>query len=209
MTTPDIAARHAAILDAAQRTLPVDRSAILPEVREATTRLRADLFGDSTPLPDDRIPSIMFTMQPYGCIWERLIGMSMQLLGPECKLPRREQKLAILRTAWLLQAPYEWGEHVTQAHALGISPAETEAIATHGADAACWTKLEGAVLRACEELHCDAMLSTQTWDALAEGLSNEQIFELIVLIGQFTTVAYFQNAMRIDPEHGHDGLAAR
>jgi len=38
----------------------------------------------------EQIPKIMFTMQPFGKVWERLMAMSMQLLGPEALLPRRE-----------------------------------------------------------------------------------------------------------------------
>ena len=209
MTNPDIAARHAEIVGKPPRTVAVERDAIIEEVRAATSRLRADLFGDPNPLPDAHIPAIMFTMQPYGRIWERIMAMSMQLLGPDCTLPRREQKLVILRIGWLLQAPFEWGEHVKQAHAMGIGPDLVERIAAEGSAAAGWTPLEAAVLKATEELHGTAMIGEETWEALSAQLSPQQIFELIVLVGQFTTVAYFQNAMRIALEHGSEGLFAR
>ena len=166
-------------------------------MRAATDRLRADLFPGAPKMTDEQIPEIMFTMQPFGKVWERLMAMSMQLLGPEALLPRREQKLAILRTAWLLMAPYEWGEHGGQAKAIGFTSEEMQRIAEEGSASPAWTPLESAVLSACEELRQDAMLSQTTWDALAEGFSIEQIFELLVLIGQFTTVAFFQNSVRL------------
>lgn len=209
MSTDQIQAREAEILGKPTRIPESNREEVLDEVREATSRLRADLFPDAPPLTDDQIPEIMFRMQPFGRVWERLIGTSMQLLGPNAILPRREQKLAILRMAWLLQAPYEWGEHSKQAKALGITSEELDAIADEGSTGGNWTPIETAVIRACEELHSDAMISERTWDALAEDLSVEQIFELLVLVGQFTTVAYFQNAMRLPLEAGNQGLSAR
>lgn len=205
----DIAAREAAITGQPSRIPDVDRAAALDDVRDATNRLRADLFPGAPQLTDDQIPEIMFTMQPFGKVWELLMAMSMQLLGPAATLPRREQKLAILRTAWLLQAPYEWGEHGKQARAMGFTAEELEAVAGEGSTAARWTPLEAAVLRACEELQADAMLSEATWDALATSFSVEQIFELIILVGQFTKVAFFQNAMRLPLEQGNAGLAFR
>lgn len=191
------------------RLPPVNRAAAIDEVRDATVRLRADLFPGAPMMADAQIPEIMFTMQPFGKVWERLMSMSMQLLGPAALLPRREQKLAILHTASLLMAPYEWGEHATQAKTLGFTADELQRIVEESSASPEWTPLERAILRACEELREGAMLSGATWDALAASLSTEQIFELLVLIGQFTTVAYFQNALRVPLEAGKAGLATR
>ncbi len=209
MSAESIGAREARITGQPTRLPDIDKQAVLEEVRDATSRLRADLFPGAPELSDEQIPEIMFTMQPFGKVWERLMAMSMQLLGPAATLPRREQKLAILRTGWLLQAPYEWGEHGKQARAMGFTAEELETVAAEGSSAACWTPHEAAVLRACEELHADAMLSDATYDALAAEFSVEQIFELLVLVGQFTTVAFFQNALRVPLEAGNPGLAFR
>ena len=109
-------------------------------MRDATDRLRADLFPGAPKMTDEQIPEIMFTMQPFGKVWERLMAMSMQLLGPEALLPRREQKLAILRTAWLLMAPYEWGEHGGQAKAMGFTTKEMQRIADEGSASPAWNR---------------------------------------------------------------------
>lgn len=205
----DIEARHEQVLGGEPRMTPVERDAVIEEVRDATTRLRADLLGDTAPLPDDKIPAIMFAMQPYGKVWEKVMGMSMQLMGPEASLPHRIQKLAILRTGWLLQAPFEWGEHVKQARALGFTSEEIDRIASLGSASNEWTEIESAVLRLAEELRFDTMVSDETWAVLAKEFSAQQMFDMIVLVGQFTTVAYFQNAMKMPLEEGNPGLAAR
>ena len=42
----------------------------------------------------------------------------------------------------------------------------------------------------------------------AKRLNDHQLFELTVLIGQFTATAYFQNSLRLRLEAGNDGLNA-
>lgn len=206
-TRQRIEAREAEILGKPTRLPNVDRQAIAEEVIEVTTALRADLFPGAPALSFEEVPEIMFTMQPYLTIWSKIMAMSMQLLGPNARLSRRDQKLAILRTGWLLGAPFEFGEHAKQARQLGFTGEEIDRIVEQGSASSHWTVHEAAVLRTAEELQTDAMVSDATWDRL--DLDHEQKFELVVLIGQFTTIAYFQNALRVKLEDGSKGLAAR
>lgn len=141
-------------------------------------------------------------------IWNSLIDISITIQGPGCKLPFRIRKLAILRTAWLCQAPYEFGEHVSQARRMGFSADEIEQI-VKGSDSPQWNTDEQTVLRAVEELHSNAMISDEIWEKLADRLDEHQLVELIVLIGQFTATAYFQNAFKLRLESGNEGLLAR
>ena len=133
--------------------------------------------------------------------------VSVELLGRGA-LTRRDAELAILRTAWLCQAPYEWGEHVVQGKTAGLSAKEIERIIA-GPSARAWNAKDRAILRAVEELHDDAMVSEKTWAALAKHLNDAQLFELLVLVGQFTMVGYFQNTLRLRLEPGNLGLKAR
>lgn len=52
-------------------------------------------------------------------------------------------------------------------------------------------------------------ISDQTWAVLEKSFAHAQIFELCVLVGQFTNVAYFQNSFRFRLEEGNRGLSAR
>lgn len=209
MTSPEQALqRQAEILGQPPRIAPLDRLAAEAMVREETRKLRQGVVGDDVELPLDAIPEIMFTLCRHGDLWGKVMALSLQMQSDTGRLPPRDRQLAILRTGWLLQAPYEWGEHVRHSKKYGITSAEIERV-TYGSSAPGWTPHEAAVLRACEELRADVFVSDETWAVLARTFDEAQLFELLVLIGQFTNVAYFQNALRLRLEPGNEGLAAR
>lgn len=203
-----IAERHAEVLGQAPRIAPVDRDVGGAEVQAVSQRLRGGVVGDAPPLPIEDIPEIMFTMCRYPDLWQRIMDLSIQIQGPSSTLPMRDRKLAILRTAWLCEAPYVFGEHVNQSKRVGLTTAEIEDIIV-GSTSARWTAHERAVLRAAEELRTNAMVTDDTWHELSKTFSDAQIVELLVLIGQFTATAYFQNAMRLRLEADNLGLAGR
>ncbi len=91
---------------------------------------------------------------------------------------------------------------------MGFSADEIEQI-VKGSDSPQWNTDEQTVLRAVEELHSNAMISDEIWEKLADRLDEHQLVELIVLIGQFTATAYFQNAFKLRLESGNEGLLAR
>lgn len=136
---------------------------------------------------------------------ETELGIQLLVRGA---LPPRDRELAILRIAWLCQAPYEWGEHVIVAKKVGITSAEIERV-TQGAAAAGWNAHERAILSAVEELHAGATLSDATWAVLAASYDDRQLIELPILIGQYQTVAYYQNALRLRLHRDNTGLTAR
>lgn len=203
----DVRARDEEITGQPPRIPPLDRASVAEEVQAATAALRGGIVGDGAVLPLDIIPEIMFTLCRYPDIWDKIMALSMQVQG-KGRLSPRDRQLAILRTGWLLQAPYEWGEHVRHSRKIGIGTVEVERV-TIGSTAEGWTPHERAILRAAEELRDAAMVSDATWAALDEELDDHQKFELLVLIGQFTNVAYFQNSLRLRLEPGNIGLMAR
>lgn len=209
MTLPvdRIRARQELILGQPPRIAPVDREAAADQVRAETGRLRTNVVGDGAALPLDQIPEIMFTLCRFPDLWGRIMALSIQMQGPTGVLPPRDRQLAILRTAWLLQAPYEWAEHVRHSKKIGITSDEIARVRI-GSAADGWDDHDRAVLRAAEELREDAFVSDETWAILARTLDEPQLFELLVLIGQFTNVAYFQNSLRLRLEGSSEGLAA-
>jgi 4-carboxymuconolactone decarboxylase len=52
-----------------------------------------------------------------------------------------------------------------------------------------WCRLDAAIMSAVEEFHADTFVSEATWSELARHFDELQLLELLVLIGQFTTVA--------------------
>jgi alkylhydroperoxidase family enzyme len=120
----------------------------------------------------------------------------------------RDRELLILRNAWLSQAPFEWGEHVRIAKGQGITGVEIQRI-IEGSSAPGWSEHDRALLRTVEELHQDAMISDATWTVLARTLDEKQLVELPLLIGQYLTIAYTQNSLRMRLRDGNEGLSAR
>lgn len=207
--TMRIEARHAEVLGAHPRIRALERETVAQQVVAETRHLIEGITGTSEApeLPLNAIPEIMFTLCRFPELWRSLVDVTLQLQGPNSSLPARDRKLAILRTGWLCQAPYEYGEHVNQAGKIGFTSNEIARIQT-GSQAPEWNRHEQAILRAVEELHSGAMVSDQTWAQLAEVFDDQQLFELLILVGQFTATAYFQNALKLRLEPGNAGLAA-
>lgn len=203
-----IEAREREVLGDGPRIQRVTDEASIEAVRRATRDLRAGIVGEDVDLPLSAIPEIMFVLCKFQDIWDKLMALALQIQSKTGVLKPRDRQLAILRTAWLLQAPYEWGEHVRVSKTVGISSDEIERV-TAGSAAPDWTPHEAAILRAAEELRENALVSDSTWAELAKTLSEHQLFELLVLIGQFTATAYYQNSLRLRLESKNKGLASR
>lgn len=120
----------------------------------------------------------------------------------------RDRELAILRLAWLSQAPFEWGSHVIIAKRNGVTAEEVLRV-IEGSQAAGWSKQDRAIIRAIEELHFDSMICDETWADIQEFYNDKKQIELVILAGQYKTVAYYQNALRLPLPENNLGLAAR
>jgi 4-carboxymuconolactone decarboxylase len=126
----------------------------------------------------------------------------------DCEMDIRDRELAILRIGWLSQAPFEWGSHVKIAKRNGITSEEIERV-IEGSSAAGWSKHDRAIVRAMEELHFDSMITDDTWADLQEFYNDKKLIELVILAGQYKTVAYYQNSLRLPLPEANMGLLAR
>jgi alkylhydroperoxidase family enzyme len=203
----DIEAREEEILGHPPRVLPLESPDVIAAALENTARLRQAASGSSAPPSTGEVPELVLTLLRHPDLYQRITDLAVQLLGRGVLSPR-DRELAVLRVGWLCQAPYEWGEHVRLAKQANVTSEEIERV-TQGASAPGWTDHEAALLRAVEELHDHAMISEPTWRTLSENLDERELIELPVLIGQFTLVAYLQNALRLRLGRENVGLKAR
>lgn len=111
----------------------------------------------------------------------------------------RERELVILRVGWLCRAGYEWGQHVLIARESGVSDEEIDRVAM-GPDAPGWGELDRALLRATDELHADAFISDDTWNALTDHLETEQILDMIFAVGQYQLVSMALNSLGVQAD---------
>jgi alkylhydroperoxidase family enzyme len=198
--------REELVLGSLPRIAPLNIDDIPNTALESTRRIR-QAAGSSTPVSPSTIPELVATLMRHQDLYERVAELSIQLQGRGALAPR-DRQLAILRAAWLCQAPYAWGEHVKHSKRIGITSEDIERV-TQGSSTSGWDVHEQSVLRAVEELHAEAMISDATWELLSNRLDEKQLIELPILVGQFTCIAYIQNSLRLRLSEGNPGLRAR
>ncbi len=122
------------------------------------------------------------------------------------RIPARERELVILRTGWLCQSDYEWGQHVLIARQSGLTDDEIRRVKV-GPDAAGWEPFDATLLRAADELHADARINDATWAGLAARYDERQLIELPMLAGHYHLVAFTLNSLGVEREPGVPGLS--
>jgi len=120
-------------------------------------------------------------------------------------LPARDRELVILRIGWLCRAEYEWGQHVIIGKGAGLTDDEIERI-TRGPDDPAWEAFDATLLRATDELHADAMVSDETWAALSERYSRQQLMDVVFTIGQYALVSMALNSFGVQLDPGVGGF---
>lgn len=147
--------------------------------------------------------NIFSTLVRHPGLFRRWLPFAGKLLAG--KLPARERELLILRTGWRCRSEYEWGQHVLIGRQAGLTDEEVDRIKV-GPDAPGWNAIDGAVLRAADELHEDSCISDATWEVLATTLSERQLIELPMLVGHYHLVAFTLNSLGVQREPGVPGF---
>lgn len=124
------------------------------------------------------------------------------VLSRRNSLPPREREMVILRTGWNCRSGYEFAQHTRIGLDCGLTAEEVERI-KEGPDAAGWTALESAMLRAADELVADHFVSDATWQALAE-LGDRGRMDLVFTVGQYTQVSMLLNSFGVQLEDGDE-----
>jgi alkylhydroperoxidase family enzyme len=117
------------------------------------------------------------------------------------RIPLREKELLILRTAYLSRAQYQWGRHYNTGRRAGLTDEDIARI-VEGPDAAGWTPFEAVLLRAADEMHTSRFISEPTWKALAERYSDQYLLEIVLIVGNYTMLAIYQNTIGMPLEPG-------
>ena len=120
-------------------------------------------------------------------------------------IPLRDKELLILRTAWLSRGDYVWGRHNIMGQNAGLTDEEIQRI-TRGPDAPGWSDFDATLLRAADGLHLSRFVSEATWDTLAERYTQEQLVEVVLIVGNYTQLAMFQNTLGVQLPPDIEGL---
>lgn len=184
------------------RILPLSADELSDEALELATRLRA-AFGHTT----TEIPKVMATMLRHPALYQAQVDYFVRRAGALVG-DARLREIALLRMSWLCQSGYLWGEHVQIGHDLGLTSEEIDRI-TRGAGEPGWTELEASLIAAVDELRETATISDANWEILAANLSEQELIELLILIGDYQLASSLYNAMRVELAEGNPGLSAR
>lgn len=120
-------------------------------------------------------------------------------------IPFRDKEILILRTAWLSRGDYIWGRHYVRGKEAGLTDEEIDRI-TEGPGASGWSDFDVTLLQAADELHTSRFLSDATWNALAERYTDDQRREVVLIVGDYTQLAMFQNTLGAQLPAGFEGL---
>ncbi len=121
-------------------------------------------------------------------------------------LTPRQRELLVLRVACLRDCDYEWLQHTVLAQDAGLEPDEVRRVAA-GPDAAGWSELDRALVRAADELVGGADITEPTWSRLAGTLDEEQLLDLVFTVGAYETLAmaFRTFAVELDADlRGHE-----
>jgi alkylhydroperoxidase family enzyme len=105
------------------------------------------------------------------------------------ELDARLRELAILRVARLSGAEYEWVQHAPIALAEGSSREQVDAVDRYELDHESLADVDRAVLRFTTSVVEDVRASDETFAVVREHLSPREVVELLLVIGQYMTVA--------------------
>jgi alkylhydroperoxidase family enzyme len=122
-----------------------------------------------------------------------------RFVARDLDLPDRLREIAILRTAWNLQAGYEWYQHRIIARRHGLGEAELEAL-SNDEGAGSWSYAERLVIRASDEICANAEASAETVAGLLAHFGKRQLLEILWVIGTYGMLGRIFNSLRIPIE---------
>ena len=114
-------------------------------------------------------------------------------------LPARLRELVILRTAYLMDCPYEIAQHTAAARTAGLSAHEiTVAAFDSVSGTASFNQLECAVLNLITELLTTQNASATALNDVYARLGAEATMEVLMLINRWAGLALMLNALDVD-----------
>ena len=148
--------------------------------------------------------NIFKTLAHHPKLAKRWLVFANHILAKNSLSPR-DREIAILRAGWLAGSEYEWAQHKVIGRDAGLSDEEIDAIAK-GPQAELWSRHDRYLVTAADELHEDCCLSDETWAALAESYSTEQMMDLIFTCGQYRMLAGGLKSFGVQVDPGLSGF---
>ena len=130
------------------------------------------------------------------------LGQLAQSLGAHCRynkaVPPRLSEFAILCTARIWRAQYEWFAHEPMAAKAGVKP-KTIADVRAGREPKSAAKDERAIYAFVQELYKTRRVSDRTYKRLHALIGDEAIVELVGILGYYALISMTLNVFRMMP----------
>jgi 4-carboxymuconolactone decarboxylase len=146
--------------------------------------------------------NIFYTLAHHPKLLKRWLVFGGHVLA-KSTLPARERELVILRTGWRCGSEYEFGQHTVIGAQAGVTDDEIARLMAESTEG--WSDADAALVRATDELVGDHCLSDESWAALNEGWSTQQVIDLIFAVGQYTLVSTALRSLGVQLEDGAQG----
>jgi alkylhydroperoxidase family enzyme len=132
----------------------------------------------------------------------RFTGSSVSYLEPS-HVTVRQREVLLLRVTARCRCAYEWGMRVHYfAGEAELNEAQLYASVYGDADDAAWQPNDKILLRLADELHDTISISNVLWADLRAAFSEEAILQMLLMAGNYRTVAYVANGLRLPLEPG-------
>lgn len=131
-------------------------------------------------------------------LFPALVGMVKAVFGTPA-IDDRHREMIILRSASVLNVPYEWQANTVMAANAGLSPAEIEAAASDGPVAGIDPEYV-LVCAATDELLRSGTLTDATLQALLDAFGDTTTRKYIATIAWFSLLSLFLNGTRVPLE---------
>ena len=114
-------------------------------------------------------------------------------------LPVRLRELVVLRTAYLMDCPYELGQHRDVVRTAGVSSDEVNAITSESDwETADFSPAELSVLHLTTDLLTARSVSAPVLDQMHMALGSEATVEVLMVINRYPGLALMLNALEVD-----------
>lgn len=112
----------------------------------------------------------------------------------------RQREIIVDRVTAQCGSEYEWGLHVAFFGDKLYDEAQIYSLVHGGPDDACWNEEDSVLIRLCDSLHETCNISDELYAQLSSVLSDEAIIEALMLAGNYRTVAYITEGLRLPLE---------
>jgi AhpD family alkylhydroperoxidase len=142
-------------------------------------------------------PNVFTTLGRQRGLFRAWLWYSAKMM-PGGRLPRHETELVILHVATRRECEYELNHHRRIGLRVGLTVDQIE----HVGDLAWseWTDRQRALLTAADQLVTTRDIDDPTWETLRQHLDEATAIELLMLCGQYDSLATTLLTLRVQPE---------